>query len=203
MAQTVVPTKSNLLSAVRSLELADSGYELLERKRKILVREMMSMIDESKSIQKEIDEVYAKAYLALQRANVTLGMCYEFSQSIPIDNSLEIGLRSVMGVELPVVRLAKSKPAIHYGMNSTNSLLDEAYLRFEEVKQMTAKLAEIQACVCRLADAIKKTKKRTNALKYIIIPRFHETIKFISDALEEKEREDFSRLKVIKGRMDK
>lgn len=76
--------------------------------------------------------------------------------------------------------------------------LDEAYLRFAEVKQLTAELAEVENSVYRLADAIKKTQKRANALKNIMIPRFEETVKFITNALEEKEREDFSRLKVIK-----
>ena len=83
--------------------------------------------------------------------------------------------------------------------SSTNSMLDRAYERFNEVKRLTAELAEVENSVYRLADAIKKTQKRANALKNIMIPRFEETVKFITDALEEKEREEFSRLKVIKS----
>ena len=77
-------------------------------------------------------------------------------------------------------------------------MLDEAYLKFIEVKKLTANLAEIENSVYRLADAIKKTQKRANALKNIMIPRFEKTVKFITDALDEKDREEFSRLKVIK-----
>ncbi|MBQ2774277.1 MAG: V-type ATP synthase subunit D [Clostridia bacterium] len=202
MAQ-VFPTKSNLISTKKSLDLAKLGYDLLDRKRNILVREMMQLIDRAGQIQKNIDETYSKAYLALQRANVTLGMCAEFAQAIPVDNSLNIDLRSVMGVELPLVTLGDEKPGMHYGLNSTNSMLDEAYLSFIEVKRMTAQLAEIENNVYRLADAIKKTQKRANALSNIMIPQFTATIKYITEALEEKEREDFSRLKVIKNQKEK
>ena len=187
MAQ-VFPTKSNLMSTKKSLDLAKLGYDLLDRKRNILVHEMMQLIDKASKIQRDIDETYSKAYLALQRANVTLGMCAEFAQAIPIDESLDIDLRSVMGVELPVVTLGEEKLDMYYGLNSTNSQLDEAYLSFAQVKRMTAELAEIENSVYRLADAIKKTQKRANALDNIMIPQFTETIKYITEALEEKER---------------
>ena len=120
------------------------------------------------------------------------------SACAPVDESLDIDLRSVMGVELPVVTLGDEKLDMYYGLNSTNSQLDEAYLSFVQVKRMTAELAEIENSVYRLADAIKKTQKRANALDNIMIPQFTATIKYITEALEEKEREDFSRLKVIK-----
>ena len=169
MAQ-VFPTKSNLMSTKKSLDLAKLGYDLLDRKRNILVHEMMQLIDKASKIQQEI----------------------------PVDESLDIDLRSVMGVELPVVTLGDEKLDMYYGLNSTNSQLDEAYLSFVQVKHMTAELAEIENSVYRLADAIKKTQKRANALDNIMIPQFTATIKYITEALEEKEREDFSRLKVIK-----
>lgn len=202
MANQVFPTKANLISTRKSLDLAKLGFDLLDRKRNILVREMMQLISEAHEIQENIDSTYAKAYEALQRANVMLGMCSEFAQATPIDNSLEINFRSVMGVELPTVSVREEQPDIYYGMDSTNSLLDEAYLRFLEVKKMTVKLAEVETSVYRLADAVKKTQKRANALHNVMIPQFENTIKYITEALEEKEREDFSRLKVIKKQRD-
>ena len=108
-----------------------------------------------------------------------------------------------MGVELPVVTLGDEKLDMYYGLNSTNSQLDEAYLSFVQVKHMTAELAEIENSVYRLADAIKKTQKRANALDNIMIPQFTATIKYITEALEEKEREDFSRLKSSRDRRKK
>ena len=104
-----------------------------------------------------------------------------------------------MGVEIPIVTIDKDEnPQLYYGLDSTNATFDEAYMCFKEVKELTADLAEVENSVYRLADAIKKTQKRANALKNIMIPRFEETVKFITDALEEKDREEFSRLKVIK-----
>lgn len=186
------------MNAKKSLELAKLGYDLMDRKRNILIREMMLLIDKAGEVQQKIDSTYSQAYAALQRANITLGMCEEFSGATPIDEGLKIDYRSVMGVELPTVQLEDSKLDLRYGWSDTNSQLDEAYLRFDEVKKLTARLAEVESSVYKLANAIKKTQKRANALSNIIIPQFQETIKYITEALEEKEREDFSRLKVIK-----
>ena len=104
-----------------------------------------------------------------------------------------------MGVEIPTVTIDKTKSQdLYFGLSSTNAALDNAYFKFTEVKLLTTDLAEVENSVYRLADSIKKTQKRANALKNIMIPKFEETVKFITDALDEKEREEFSRMKVIK-----
>lgn len=194
-----VPTKGNLIATKKSLELAKNGFELLDKKRNILVREMMSLIDHANKIQSKIDETYESAYLSLQKANITLGICDELSYTVPEEKSLKLSYRSVMGVEIPIVSIdEKVDFDVPFGLYSSNSMLDEAYFKFMEVKNLTAELAEIENSIYRLADAIEKTQKRANALKNIMIPRFEETVKFITDALDEKDREEFSRLKVIK-----
>lgn len=199
MALPIVPTKGNLISSKKSLELAKTGYELLDKKRNILVREMMTLIDAANEVQGKIDDAYSEAYKSLQTANITLGFADEISMSIPEEKSLVLNYRSVMGVEIPVLTIDEGHmPELHYSLNDTNSALDDAYLKFREVKLLTTRLAEIETSVYRLADAIKKTQKRANALKNIMIPRFTQNVKYISDALDEKDREDFSRLKVIK-----
>lgn len=200
MASHAVPTKGNLIATKKSLELAKVGFELLDRKRNILVREIMALIEHATEIQSKIDSTYSSAYLALQKANTTLGICDELSNTIAEDNSLELSYRSVMGVEIPIVSISCDNEIseVPFGLYSSNSMLDEAYFKFIEVKRLTADLSEIENSVYRLADAIKKTQKRANALKNIMIPKFEETVKFITDALDEKDREEFSRLKVIK-----
>lgn len=198
MSTKVFPTKNNLMATKKSLELAKLGYDLMDKKRNILIREIMTMANKAATIQSEINTAYAKAYYALEQAQISIGNCSSFAECIPIDNNLTLTVRSVMGVELPKIRLEKRKKNFYYGLNSSNSLLDEAYRSFEEVKALTVQLAEIESTAIRLADAIKKTQKRTNALSNVMIPKFTSTVKFISDALDEKEREDFSRLKVIK-----
>ena len=200
MAQQVFPTKSNLMATRRSLALANQGYELMDRKRNILVREMMRLIDRAAAIQDKISAAYAEAYAALQRANITLGSVGEFTASVPVEHGLQIDRRSVMGVELPTVSLPSSAPlGIYYGLESTNGILDTAYLKFNEVKALTVELAEVETSVVRLAEAIRKTQKRANALGNVQIPQMKATIKRIDEALSEKEREEFSRLKVIKS----
>lgn len=202
MPSRVSPTKSNLQSTKKSQSLAVLGHDLIDRKRNILMREIMNMIDRAKEIQADINAVYAEAYLALQKANITLGIVDEASQAIPIDNGIRLDSRSIMGVELSTVSLAERPPAVYYGLESTNSKLDEAYIKFEEVKRLTTRLAEVENNIFRLANAIKKSKMRTNALENVNIPRLKNTIRLITNVLEEKEREDFTRLKVIKQRME-
>ena len=197
MAQ-VFPTKGNLIATKKSLELAKTGFELMDRKRNILIRETMMMIDTAKEVQKQINATYAMAYDALQKANMTLGIIDELSQAVPIDNGISLDFRSVMGVEIPMVHFKETDARVMYGYSKTNEALDDAFEKFHKVKLLTVRLAEIENSVYRLAQGIKKTQKRANALKNIIIPRFESTIKFISNSLDEKEREEFSRLKVIK-----
>lgn len=195
----IVPTKANLMNTKKSLELAKLGYDLMDRKRNILVREMMQLIDQAKEVQSKIGEAYAAAFEALKNATLNLGSLARFVSAVPVYDDIEIDYRSVMGVELPTVKMQEHSVDVRsFGMLETNADFDEACRRFEEVKTLTASLSEIESSICRLADAVKKTQKRSNALSNIMIPRLEATVKQISEALDEKEREDFSRLKVVK-----
>ena len=97
----ILPTKGALMAAKRSRALASTGYELMDRKRNILIREMMSLMDTAKEVQTQIDTVFAEAYAALQHANVKLGICDKITEAVEVDRTLEIQYRSIMGVELP------------------------------------------------------------------------------------------------------
>ncbi len=198
MADQVFPTKGNLIAAKKSLELSLTGFDLMDRKRNILIRETMAMLDSAKEIQGKINAAYFEAYQALQMANMTLGIIDELSQTVPIDNGISLDYRSVMGVDIPLVSIDYKKPELIYGYSRTNEALDLAFQKFDEVKVLTVQLSEIENSIYRLAHGIKKTQKRANALKNIIIPRFETTIRFITESLEEKDREEFSRMKVIK-----
>lgn len=197
----LAPTKGNLLAEKKRLELARTGYELLDKKRNILIREMMQLIDTASALHGRIESTFGEAYAALQRANITGGIRADLAEDVPIDDSLEIRYRSVMGVEIPIVGCDETVPTVPpYGLAESNSALDEAYLRFAEVKQLSAVMAEVENSVYRLADAIKKTQKRAKALKNIIIPEAEQSVREITAVLEEKEREEFSRMKIIKNR---
>ncbi len=199
MAQHAVPTKGNLMATKKSLALAKVGYELMDKKRNILIREMMALIDRAAAIQGTIDDAFANAYKSLEKANITLGFCDELSKTVPFDTSVTMDSRSIMGVEIPILSIDKPEESeLHYGLQYTNARFDEAVARFMQAKYLTVELAEIENSVYRLAIAIKQTQKRANALKNIMIPKFESDVKFITDALDEKDREEFSRLKVIK-----
>lgn len=198
MSFSVFPTKGNLINIKRSLMLAKLGFDLMDKKRNILVREMMSLIDTAKSIRGEIESTFDTAYKALQTANITLGICESIAKGIEVETGIEIKYKSVMGVEIPKVTINSEFDTRAYGFSGTNSQLDIAYICFDKAKRISVVLAEVENSVYRLANEIKKTQRRANALKNVNIPKFERTISYISNALEEKEREEFSRLKVIK-----
>ena len=201
----MVPTKGNLKIASNTLKLSKTGYELLDKKRNILMREIMLLIDNARNIQNNIDSTFKEAYLALKTANLELGIDYveKLGHSIKIDDSLDIKFRSIMGVEIPTLSMDEEAFEPSYGFGGSTSSLDEAVVKFREVKKLTKLLAQIETSAFLLADNIRKTQKRANALKNIIIPRYEEETRAILNALEEKEREEFSRLKVIKAQKDK
>jgi V/A-type H+-transporting ATPase subunit D len=201
MANTRVSfTKGNLLSTKKSLQLAKLGYDLMDRKRNVLVREMMLLVDKVKNLRDEITIAYEQAYLALQQANISLGVVGEIAQSITIETGVKVVYRSVMGVEIPNVSMDETEIIFEYGFEESNSKLDEATVKFIEVKRLTILLSEVDNAIFRLARAIQKTQKRANALRNIVLPQLKEDVKVISEALEEKEREEFTRLKVIKNK---
>ena len=202
MANQVFPTKGNLIATKKSLDLANLGYDLLDKKRNVLIKEMMTLLDDVKLIRDEISESYRKAYFALQEANISLGVITDIVEAVPIDEGLSVHYRSVMGVELPTVDYEKQPLRLGYGFERANSKVDYAYRCFSHVKELTVKLAEVENSVYRLANAIRKTQKRANALKNVSIPEFSATVKMITEALEEKEREEFTRQKVIKAQKD-
>ena len=198
----LVPTKGNLILSKNTLRLSKGGYDLLDKKRTILINEMMGLISRAEDIQSQIDQVFSDAYIALQRANISEGISIvkEISADVPVADNLNIRFKSVMGVEIPEIKVKDEKPELVYGFLGTTNMLDEAVEKFRKVKMLTEKLAEVETSVYRLAMNIKKTQKRANALKNIIIPRYTDIVKDMTNVLEEKEREEFSRLKIIKNK---
>lgn len=194
------PTKGNLMLAKNSLALAKQGYDLMDKKRNILIRELMELIDEARNIQNEIDETFTHAYQCLQRANIEHGisMVSQLSYTVPIEDSISIQTRSIMGTEIPHVKYSPSNRIPTYSFSTTKESMDVASEAFGKVKDLTVKLSMVENAAYRLATNIKKTQKRANALQNITIPMYTQLVVSITNSLEEKEREDFTRLKVIK-----
>ena len=193
MNPNMFPTKGNLMIAKNSLVLAKQGYELMDKKRNILIRELMDLIKEAKGIQSEIDQTFTDAYVSLQMANIELGISYvqEIADTIPIEDSIRIKTRSIMGTEIPLVEYNKQAELPSYAFYNTTESLDEAKNSFDKVKELTIRLSMVENSAYRLAADIKRTQKRANALKNITIPTYTELVNHITNVLEEKEREEF------------
>ena len=204
MASTA-PTKGNLMAAKRSRTLAETGWELMDQKRNILIRELVARVDRARALQEQIEREFQEAYAALALAEITAGGdCADAVAMVPEDDSVRLRWRSVMGVELPMVSDTATDPnALPYTLAGTSSALDEAYRQFADVKALLAELAETETAVYRLAFFIRKSQKRANALQNIVIPGLDQDIRRITEALAEKEREEFVRQKVIKARQEK
>lgn len=205
MNPNTFPTKGNLIIAKNSLKLARQGFDLMDKKRNILIREIMELIDEATLIQSEIDITFRAAYQALQKANIEMGIrnVSELSKTVPIEESFSIKTRSVMGTEIPLVEFSSHIDTPSYSFYNTTLSLDEACNNFNKVKRLTLRLSMIENSAYRLATNIKKTQKRANALQNITIPFYSDLSSDIQNALEEKEREEFTRLKVIKRMQSK
>lgn len=202
MYVSVAPTKANLIKSKSMLSFSKNGYDLLDKKRNVLIREMMSLVSVAEQVQSKIDTYFKEAYDALQFSNITMGLntVEEIAISIPKDENYEVLLRSVMGVEIPQVRYKKEELKPAYGFFRTNATFDVSVKKFNEVKYLIYELAEIETSIYKLAMEIKKTQKRANALEKIQIPKYNGLVKYITESLEEKEREDFFRLKKVKSK---
>ena len=174
MDPNTFPTKGNLMLAKNSLALARQGFDLMDKKRNILMREIMNLISQASEIQTEIDTTFREAYSLLQRANIEMGIheVEEISFSVPVEDSIRIKTRSVMGTEIPLVEYKPQADEPTYAYYSTTQALDQARLAFEKVKDLTIRLSMIENSAYRLAANIKKTQKRANALKNITIPMY-------------------------------
>lgn len=200
MAYNMAPTKANLIKSKGMLAFSIRGFNLLDKKRNVLIREMMGLVGQANLLQAEIQQTYKEAYDALMIANITIGKNHveEISISVPKTENYDVLLQSVMGVEIPRIKHLPIELAPAFGLFRTNSSLDVALEKFTNLRELLYKLAEMETSVYKLAMEIKKTQKRTNALERIQIPKYKEIVKGITETLEEKEREDFARLKKLK-----
>ena len=175
----------------------------MDKKRNILIREIMDLTEKAELIQHEIDKTFTDASAAMEQANIELGIknVETFAFNVPPEQDIHIKTRSVMGTEIPLVKHKEEVQNPVYSFYGTTESLDEAKSHFEKVKDLTIRLSMIENAAYRLAYNIKKTQKRANALQNITIPNYEVLVKTIENALEEKEREEFTRLKVIKSRV--
>ncbi len=197
----ILPTKSNLINLKKTIALSKQGQSLLEKKKYILMREKEKYIGKKQQIEEAFKEQYKKAFYMLQNANVDIGIneVSNIAYNIEIDDTLDIKYKTVMGVEIPIVAFdGREKPELTFGLLDTTITLDEAIVEFQKLKKILIDLTEIEIIIKRLNEAILKVQKRSNSLKDIIIPDYERQQKRIQETLDERDREEFTRMKMIK-----
>jgi V/A-type H+/Na+-transporting ATPase subunit D len=203
----IKPTRMELLHLRKRNVLAERGHKLLKEKRDALISEFLSIAGSVKNIRQEAHEYLAKAYADLLAAQAVMGTgaVKEISWNTDQDIQVEMKSRNIMGVTVPLIEMGKAERTVirrGYGLVDTSSSLDDACLKMEQALLMIVKLAEVEETVRKLALEVEKTKRRVNALEYIVIPKLKATVKYIRMRLDEMERESFTRLKKIKAVLD-
>jgi V/A-type H+-transporting ATPase subunit D len=205
----VSPTRMELLSLRRRERLAEKGHDLLREKRDALIAEFLDVVSEVRDARKDAEATLQEAfrYLILAQARLGVDAVRQLSLMTPQEISLEFASRSIMGVSVPILQL-KSDLTRHvtdrgYSLVDSSAAVDRSARSFEEALEKLTKLAEHEEAVRNLAVEVEKTKRRVNALEYIVIPRIKQTRKYIQMRLEEMERENFTRLKKIKAMLER
>ncbi len=204
MAQAYpAPTKTNLINEKRSLGLALQGYDLLEKKREILVIELLKRMDELRLLEKEIGELTEKSYRHLRTMLLVVGRERALAlSSKPVRSiTLNTGKVNVSGMNLPTLVVRAGAPELNYSFINSFAVCDETVIEFSELLQKLAVAAGLRSIVWRLAREVKKTQRRVNALDKMVIPRSGEIVKFIESTLDERDRESLFAVKLLKQRM--
>jgi V/A-type H+/Na+-transporting ATPase subunit D len=201
----VPPTRSNLLRMKQELTFARQGYDILERKREVLTAELVRMAHEAEELQDKVWKLLETAYRGLEKAQLNMGRERVEWAALAAHKTVDVQLKyhGIMGVSLPVILASGGPPEMLYSLGDTSATLDEASSAFREVLDYVAELSGMVTAVFRLASELRKTTRRVNALQYIFIPQYEETVAFIISNLEEREREETFRLKLLKTRSAK
>lgn len=212
MAQDIIdginPTRMELLSLKNRTKLAVKGHGLLKEKRDALIKEFFDILDRVKGVREAAERSLKEANEALLEAQIAMGDLAVRKASLSVKESIDVDIksRSVTGVSVPVTNVKMEERSIidrGYSFSDTTIQLDEAAKKFEESIKFLIELGEVEKTIFLLAEEIEATKRRVNALEHIMIPRFENTEKYIDMRLQEMERENFVRLKMIRSTIEK
>lgn len=204
--QHVVATKIELLKYKRSTKIAVMVEKILDDKRKVLIKNIEEMIEEASKARGGIWDPLQDIYSSVNEAYMTLGTSRvdSVAESTPPVMEVDMHVRRVVDVKIPVLSVSeKDTKSMPYGFADTNSSVDRAAKQIKELLPRICKAAEYENSIFSLAKALEKTQKLLNALEHVIIPQYEQNIKFILATLEEREREEFAKLKKLKAAMEK
>ena len=201
---SIAPTRTNLIRLKKELRFAKEGHEILDRKREALTTELVSVAKEADAVQKEVWALLQRAYDAMEKARLIMGSDHVEWASLAVNKTVDVKLklRGIMGVAIPSIEAHGEPPELLYSPGDTAASLDEASTAFRDVLLRIPQLSMLTATVWRLANELRKTQRRVNALQHIFIPQYKDQIDFIVSSLEEREREETFRLKWLKTKME-
>ena len=196
----IAPTKSNLLTTKEQLAVSTNGYELLEEKREILVRELMRLVEQVKLLEDDIEQAIDQAYPAFKRmlmidgadqvGRIAHAVHYDFDM---LEKTVVVG-----GMQFETIEVELPQKELFYSFLGTYANTDDVIVKFLNLLSLLTQMASIRTIVWKLAEEVRRTQRRVNALDKMIIPQATETIKYIEGVLEERERENVFVLKALK-----
>lgn len=200
--KSTAPTKANLIAAKDQLNLLNTGLDILDKSRKALIGAHDSKIKQRDELNTEVNETIEKVSKNFKKAMVTMGEAKlnDISSLLPVDNSIKLKESEFMQTKVYDIDFTPQKLSLSYSFYETNETFDQAVLSFNELKSKILKLAELDTTINNLDRQIKKTSKKVNSLEKVQIPKLEDRIKEISSLIEEKEREEFSKTKMVKDR---
>jgi len=204
--QNVVATKIELFKYKRSNQVATMVHKILDDKRKVLLKNIEEMITEANKARGGIWEPLQDVYQSVNEAYLSLGTSTvnSVAESSPAVMQVEAKIKRVVDVKIPSLIVSeKDTKSIPYGFADTNSSIDRAAKQIKTMLPKICKAAEYENSIFSLAKALEKTQKLLNALQNVIIPMYQQRIKFILNTLEERDREEFARLKKVKAAIEK
>lgn len=203
----VNPTRMVLTSLKKKLAVASRGHKLMKDKRDELMKRFLELARKNKTLREEVEKQLAEVYgnFTIASAVMSSQMMEEALMYPKQGVSIEVGEKNVMSVDVPVFEFTTTTDDLTniypYGFASTSGELDKAISRLSEVFPVMLELAAMEKEASLLAQEIEKTRRRVNALEYIMIPQLEETIKYIKMKLDESERGNQTRLMKVKDMM--
>ena len=204
--QNVTATKIELFKYKRSSQVATMVQKILDDKRKVLLKNIEEMIAEAQKTRGGIWEPLQDIYQSVNESYLSLGVgtVDSVAQSTPAVMEVESDVKRVVDVTIPVLSVTeKDTKSIPYGFADTNASIDRGAKLIKDLLPKICKAAEYENSIFSLAKALEKTQKLLNALENVIIPQYKQRVRFILATLEEREREEFARVKKVKASMEK
>ena len=206
MSENPNPTRMELIKARGRIKLAKKGHSLLKQKRDVLIMEFFKILSKAKDLRTELNEEMKKAYMALAVAQAYHGVAEVENISLAVQKApgIDIEVKNVMGLRISKIEAKTSEHTLMergYSIVGSSAKIDEAASEFEKVLVLIVRLAETENAIRKLIREIEKTKRRVNALEFVLLPRLDAQAKLISFRLQEMERDSFVMLKTIKRKL--